>query len=63
MRYSANKYSRGTCCENGLFNNLGECMEFARDGLCDYVLAYDNDEGITYKIRFDGHVVECVRAR
>ena len=58
MRYSANRYYLGTQCENKLFNTMEECMEFAQEEVCDYVMALDEEEGITYKIRFDGHVVD-----
>lgn len=54
MRYSANKYSGGTWCGNGLFSTIDECLEFARDGFCDYVRVFDEEEEITYKIHFDG---------
>ena len=54
MRYVANKYSGGTWCGNGLFSTIDECLEFARDGFCDYVRVFDEEEKITYKIHFDG---------
>lgn len=56
MRYAINIFSGKQFCGNGIFDTLGECMEFLEhDGFADKAKILDSETGAQYtiKVKFD----------